>query len=125
MKLRFSIDAHIQDTHTYIQILILQFSFHSDSRQKSGGCSLTSWYSSFLFLTLGASSDSLDTDVPGMSSNQMVSVSVKVRLTTFPRSSSVSVSFTSSRLCRISTEKKCDEEILLHVWVCTLYGLIR
>ena len=26
MKLRFSINAHMQDTHTYIQILILQFS---------------------------------------------------------------------------------------------------
>lgn len=72
----------------------------------------TSWYSSFLFLILAASSASLDTDVPGMSSNQMVSVSVSVRLTTLSRSSSVNVSFTSSRLCRIST----DIRSVMFIW---------
>lgn len=62
----------------------------------------TSLYASFLFITILASSLSIDTQTPGMSNSHIVSVSVNVRSTIFSRSSSFKSSFTSSRLCLIS-----------------------
>lgn len=74
-----------------------------------GTYDLTSVYSWFLFLMASASSVSWETHVPVISSNQMISDSVRVMSTILSRSASDTFSWTSSCF-RWMSMKECENK---------------